>query len=112
MSSAAESKPKTRFTLDPRRQVTYLLNEWRLMFRPRSLWADIMAGVAVSLVALPLSLAIANASGVRPEVGLITAVVGGITVALFGGCRLQVSGPAAAMTFLVFEVISKHGLGG
>ena len=47
-----------------------------------------------------------------PEVGLITAIVGGIIVALFGGCRLQVSGPAAAMTFLVAEIIVKYGLAG
>ena len=71
-----------------------------------------MAGIAVALVALPLSLAIANASGVQPAVGLITAIIGGIVVALFGGCRLQVSGPAAAMTFLVSEIVTKYGLRG
>jgi high affinity sulfate transporter 1 len=78
------------------------------MFRPQTIAADALAGVAVALVALPLSLAIANASGVPPKVGLVTAIVGGIAVALFGGCRLQVSGPAAAMTFLVSEIISKY----
>lgn len=82
--------------------------EWRAMFRRETLLADVMAGTAVALVALPLSLAIANASGVEPRVGLVTAIVGGIVVALFGGCRLQVSGPAAAMTFLVFEIIAKY----
>jgi SulP family sulfate permease len=79
------------------------------MFRPGTMVADAFSGVAVALVALPLSLAIANASGVDPAIGLITAVVGGIVVALFGGCRLQVSGPAAAMTFLVYEVATKYG---
>ena len=53
-----------------------------------------------------------NASGVAPEVGLVTAVVGGMVAALLGGCRLQVSGPAAAMTFLVCEVVTKYGMAG
>lgn len=102
----------SRVWLDPRVQMSYLANEWRLMLRPATLGADTMAGVAVALVALPLSLAIATASGVEPAVGLVTAVVGGIVVALAGGTRLQVSGPAAAMTFLVSEIIAKFGVGG
>ena len=101
----------SKATLDLRHQAAYLLHEWRLMFRPRTILADTLAAVAVALVALPLSLAISNASGVAPEVGLVTAVVGGVVVALLGGCRLQVSGPAAAMTFLVLEVVTapRHG---
>lgn len=98
--------------LDVRGQLAYLRAEWRLMIRLETLGADVVAGIAVALVALPLSLAIASASGARPEVGLITAIVGGIIVSLFGGCRLQVSGPAAAMTFLVAEIIVKYGLSG
>jgi SulP family sulfate permease len=82
------------------------------MFRPGSVVADALAGIAVAMVALPLSLAIAKASGVGPVVGLITAIIGGIAVALFGGCRLQVSGPAAAMTFLVSEIVAKYGMSG
>jgi hypothetical protein len=107
-----------RATLDPRAQARCLLREWREMFRPSSLLPDALAGVAVALVALPLSLAIASASGVSPRVGLVTAAVGGVVVALFGGCRLQVSGPAAALTFLCYEVVERfeahgreHGLG-
>src|SRR3982751_4551392 len=79
------------------------------MVRPETMAADALAGMAVALVALPLSLAIAGASGVEPGGGLVTAVVGGLVVALFGGCRLQVSGPAAAMTFLVYEIVTKYG---
>jgi carbonic anhydrase len=93
-------------TLKLRSQMAYLRDEWKLMVRPGMMAADALAGIAVALVALPLSLAIATASGVAPEVGLVTAIVGGIVVALFGGCRLQVSGPAAAMTFLVAEVVA------
>jgi carbonic anhydrase len=99
-------------TFDFRGQLKYLLYEWRLMLRTETIAADALAGVAVALVALPLSLAIATASGVEPVVGLVTAIVGGIVVALFGGCRLQVSGPAAAMTFLVAEVVAKHSMSG
>ncbi|MFO0889096.1 MAG: SulP family inorganic anion transporter [Isosphaeraceae bacterium] len=101
-----------RFLLEPRVQIRYLLGEWRKMFRRESLIPDLVAGISVALVALPLSLAIATASGVEPGVGLITAIVGGIVVALFGGCSLQVSGPAAAMTFLVYEIVTKYGMAG
>jgi SulP family sulfate permease len=80
------------------------------MIRAGTIVADALAGISVALVAMPLSLAIAAASGVPPEVGLVTAIVGGIVVALFGGCRLQVSGPAAAMTFLVAEIVAKHSM--
>ena len=82
------------------------------MFRPATMPADSLAAIAVALVALPLSLAIATASGVPPVVGLVTAILGGIVVPLAGGSRLQVSGPAAAMTFLVFEIVSRFGMGG
>jgi sulfate permease, SulP family len=104
----AESRP----TLDLQDQLAYLRDEWKLMLRPGTMAADALAGLAVAMVALPLSLAISTASGVEPEVGLVTAIVGGIVVALFGGCRLQVSGPAAAMTFLVYEIVSKYGMQG
>jgi carbonic anhydrase len=111
-TATLEPRAGGRYSLDPRAQLAYLGEEWRLMFRPGMIVGDALSGTAVALVALPLSLAIANASGVKPEVGLVTAIVGGIVVALFGGCRLQVSGPAAAMTFLVYEVITKYGMGG
>ena len=62
------------------------------MFRRKTMLADAMAGIAVALVALPLSLAIAKCLGVKPEVGLITAIIGGMVVAVFGGfdCRFPV----------------------
>lgn len=104
---AARMNTAARSYLDWRKQSAYLLGEWRAMLNPRTWLADGLAAIAVALVALPLSLAIARASGVTPYVGLVTAIVGGIVVAFFGGCRLQVSGPAAAMTFLVYEIYSK-----
>ena len=103
---AAPRPADDRLRLNLRAQAAYLGREWNWMLRPSNLLADAFAGIAVALVALPLSLAIANASGVAPEVGLVTAIVGGVVVAFFGGCRLQVSGPAAAMTFLVYEIIA------
>jgi MFS superfamily sulfate permease-like transporter len=96
--------------LDLQDQLAYLRDEWRLMLRPGTMAADALAGLAVALVALPLSLAISTASGVEPEVGLVSAIVGGIILALFGGSRLQISGPAAAMTFLVYEIVSRYGM--
>lgn len=111
-TSSPSRNTDPRFLLDFSTQLDYLKDEWRLMFRPGTMASDVLAGLAVALVALPLSLAIANASGVNPEVGLITAIVGGIVVAFFGGSRLQVSGPAAAMTFLVFEIVTKFGIQG
>lgn len=94
------------------RQARFLWSEWRLMLSPATMGTDFMSAVAVALVAMPLSLAIANASGVPPAVGLITAIVGGIVVALAGGSRLQVSGPAAALTFLTLEIITHYGMSG
>ncbi|HUQ91183.1 MAG TPA: SulP family inorganic anion transporter, partial [Bryobacteraceae bacterium] len=71
---------------------------------------DLLASVVVFLVALPLCMGIAIASGAPPAAGLITGIVGGIIVGLFSGCPLQVSGPAAGLAVLVYEVVSKRGL--
>lgn len=74
--------------------------------------ADILAGLTVAIVALPLSMAIAIASGTTPERGLFTAAVGGFLVSALGGSRFQIGGPAAAFTVLVASTISRHGLDG
>jgi carbonic anhydrase len=75
----------------------------------RSLKVDIPASLVVFLIALPLSLGIALASGAPIKAGLIAAVVGGIVVGVFGGAPLQVSGPAAGLTVMVFGFIQKFG---
>lgn len=72
--------------------------------------ADLLASLVVFLVALPLCLGIAIACGVPPALGLITGVVGGVVVSSLSGCRLQVSGPAAGLTVLVFDLVHRHGL--
>lgn len=71
---------------------------------------DFLASIVVFLVALPLCMGIAIASGVPPALGLITGIVGGLVVGWFSGSPLQVSGPAAGLTVLVYEVIQAHGI--
>ncbi len=87
-----------------------LLVEWKSFFSTKYLTADLTAGITVALVAIPLSLAIALASGVSPEVGVVTAIIAGIVCALFGGTPLSVSGPAAAMTILLADIVEKFGV--
>jgi sulfate permease, SulP family len=74
--------------------------------------ADILAGLTVAIVALPLSMAIAIASGVSPERGLYTSIVGGFLVSAFGGSRFQIGGPAGAFIVLVAATVTRHGLDG
>ena len=74
--------------------------------------ADLIAGVTVAMVALPLSLAIAIASGAGPEKGLVTAIVGGFLISLLGGSRVQIGGPTGAFIVVVFGVIAEFGYDG
>src|SRR5687768_2037999 len=78
----------------------------------RQLARDVAAGVQVGIVALPLSLALAIASGVRPEQGLFTAVVAGFLISALGGSRVQVGGPTGAFIVLVYGVVQTHGYDG
>ncbi len=71
---------------------------------------DLLASVVVFLVALPLCLGVSIASGVPPTAGLITGIVGGIVVGLLAGSPLQVSGPAAGLTVLIWQLVQHHGL--
>ncbi len=71
--------------------------------------ADVVAGVTVAMVALPLSIAIAIASGADPATGLVTAVVGGFLISLLGGSRVQIGGPTGAFIVVVFGVIAQYG---
>jgi SulP family sulfate permease len=74
--------------------------------------ADVIAGLTVAIVALPLSMAIAIASGVTPAMGLYTAVAGGFLVSAFSGSRHQIGGPAGAFIILVAATVSRHGIDG
>lgn len=80
-------------------------------FLPASLSRDLPASFVVFLVALPLCMGIAIASGVPPERGLITGIIGGLIVGLLAGSPLQVSGPAAGLAVIVFEFVREHGIG-
>ncbi len=88
--------------------VTVLLERYRLA----DLRADIIAGLTVAIVAIPLSMAIAIASGVTPDRGLYTAIVGGFFVSLLGGSRFQIGGPAGAFIVLVAATVATHGIDG
>ncbi|MCW1428626.1 SulP family inorganic anion transporter [Novosphingobium sp. JCM 18896] len=72
--------------------------------------SDFTASIVVFLVAMPLCMGIAVASGVPPEMGLVTGIIGGIIVGFFAGSPLQVSGPAAGLAVIVFEFVREHGI--
>jgi SulP family sulfate permease len=74
--------------------------------------ADFIAGLTVAIVALPLSMAIAIASGVSPDRGLYTAIIGGFLVSALGGSRFQIGGPAGAFIVLVAATVARHGVEG
>ncbi|MBN8503844.1 MAG: STAS domain-containing protein [Burkholderiales bacterium] len=88
-------------------------------FRPRLLdswrqagWADLGAGLTVGVVALPLAMAFAMASGLPPESGLVTAIVAGFLISLLGGSNVQIGGPAGAFIVVVYGIIERHGVAG
>ncbi|MEK7781958.1 MAG: solute carrier family 23 protein [Verrucomicrobiota bacterium] len=95
----------------------------RFHFRPKLLdaiqgysranfFADLGAGLTVGIVALPLAMALAIASGLKPEVGIYTAIIGGFFVSLLGGSRVQVGGPAGAFVPLLVPIVAVHGAQG
>ena len=81
-------------------------------YTSRALSRDLMAGLIVGIVALPMAIAFAIASGVSPEVGLITAVIGGFLVAALGGSSVQIGGPTGAFIIIVLGIIAEYGMSG
>ncbi|MGO1793141.1 MAG: C4-dicarboxylic acid transporter DauA [Oceanisphaera sp.] len=73
---------------------------------------DVMAGVTVGIIAIPLAMALAIASGVAPQYGLYTAIIGGFIIALTGGSRFSISGPTAAFVVILYPIAQQYGLGG
>ncbi len=71
---------------------------------------DIFSGIIVGIVALPLAIAFAIASGVSPEKGLITAIVAGLTISVLGGSRVQIGGPTGAFIIIVYGIVQEHGV--
>lgn len=93
---------------------------WSFAFRPKlvdtlknysaqTFFADLTAGLIVGIVALPLSMALAIASGLKPEVGIFTAIIGGLLVSALGGSRVQIGGPAGAFVPLLAPIVLLHG---
>src|SRR5690606_38733541 len=73
---------------------------------------NIIAGMIVGVVALPLAMAFAIASGATPEQGLYTAIVAGLAVSIFGGSRVQIAGPTGAFIVILAGITAEHGIGG
>ncbi len=78
----------------------------------RRLSRDVMAGLTVGIIAIPLAMALAIASGVPPQYGLYTAFIAGFLIALLGGSRFSISGPTAAFVVILYPIAQSHGLGG
>src|SRR5262245_48823752 len=74
--------------------------------------ADLVAGVIVGIVALPLAIAFAIASGVKPEQGLYTAIIAGLVIGALGGSRAQISGPTGAFIVIIYGIVQQYGYDG
>jgi SulP family sulfate permease len=101
-------------------QGIFSLMNFPISFRPKlvdalkdysaqKFYADAMAGFTVGIVALPLSMALAIASGLKPEIGIFTAIIGGLLVSALGGSRVQIGGPAGAFVPLLAPLVMRHG---
>ena len=74
--------------------------------------ADLLAGLTVGSVALPLAMVFAIASGLPPQAGLYTAIVGGFLISALGGCRMQIGGPTGAFVVIIASILAKYGVSG
>ena len=89
-----------------------LLTVLREGYTSAQLRADVLAGLTVAVIALPLAMALGIASGTSPDKGLLTAIVAGFFISFFGGSRVQIGGPTGAFVVVVFNVIATHGYDG
>ena len=78
----------------------------------KTFMSDLMAGIIVGIVAFPLAIAFGIASGVTPEKGIITAIVAGLVISLFGGSKVQIGGPTGAFIIIIYGIIQKYGFEG
>ena len=81
-------------------------------YNKQTFMADFMAGIIVGIVALPLAIAFGIASGVSPEKGIITAIVAGLMISVFGGSKVQIGGPTGAFIVIVYGIIQQYGIQG
>src|SRR5690554_3663886 len=103
---------RKRFAVNLPRIGTGLRSVWQEGYEFADLRKDAMAGLTIGTVAVPLSMALAIATGVPPQHGLYTAIIAGAITALTGGSRFNVSGPTAAFVVILFPIVQQHGLGG
>lgn len=89
-----------------------LLDDKENGFSKEQFFKDLIAGIIVAIIALPLSIALGISSGVSPEKGLITAIIAGFIISLLGGSRVQIGGPTSAFVVIVFGIIQNHGVDG
>src|SRR5690554_3743295 len=90
-----------------------IVDAYRSGLLARRHWAkNIVAGLIVGVVALPLAMAFAIASGVKPEQGLYTAIIAGVIVSIFGGSRVQIAGPTGAFIVILAGIVAQHGVDG
>lgn len=107
MNLVSAAKPSFRELFTPK-----IVSVLRQGYGLTDLRADALSGLTVAIVALPLSMAIAIASGVTPDRGLYTSIIGGFIVSAFGGSRFQIGGPAGAFIVLVAAAVAQHGIDG
>jgi SulP family sulfate permease len=89
-----------------------LLTIFREGYTRQTFTADLISGLIVGVVALPLAIAFAIASGVKPEQGLYTAIIAGLTVSVLGGSRVQIAGPTGAFIVIIYSIVQKFGYDG
>lgn len=89
-----------------------LFDVLKTSYSKEQLFKDIIAGIIVAIIALPLSIALALASGVRPEQGIYTAIFAGFVISFLGGSRVQIAGPTAAFATIVAGIVAKNGMSG
>ena len=115
-------KVEVSVILQPRKQTIFKMKA-TFDFKPQlltslktynrsKLQADILAGIIVGIVALPLAIAFGIASGVTPEKGIITAIVAGLIISMFGGSKVQIGGPTGAFIIIIYGIIQQYGIEG
>jgi SulP family sulfate permease len=114
MACFAQSERRVFFLYYPKMNFTFFSFRPKLAdtlknYSAKTFLADLPAGITVGIVALPLALALAIASGLPPQIGLFTAIIGGFLVSLLGGSRVQIGGPAGAFVPLLAPIVLVHG---